>query len=122
MSYNFLEPFKFIVAGSLGADFTSRPIEVKEQDNIAIQLHWTGNPNGNFLFQCSTDYKEDTLGNVLNAGNWITLDNEPPVIGVGVGDDAYIDFNQISTSYMRVMFLHISGTGVLTGYISGKGV
>lgn len=122
MSYNFLEPFKFITGGSMGATYTSRAIEVKEQDNIAIQLHWTGNPVGSFEFQCSTDYKEDMNGNITNVGNWVTLDNEPPVTSAGMGDDAYIDFNQISTSYMRVVFTRISGTGVLTGYISGKGV
>lgn len=122
MSYNLLESFHFIVATSMGASATSAAIEVKRQDNVGIQLNWTGTPTGTFAVQISADYKVDNNGNVMNAGNWISLPLSPAIAAAGSADVAFIDINQTGAAYIRVVYTRSSGTGVLDGYITAKGV
>lgn len=122
MSYNLLLPTTIFAAVSMATSQTSRVVEIKEQDNIGIQLHWTGSPVGTFDFQISSDHREDINGNVQVAGNWISLALSPAITATGSGDDAYVDLNQMSALYMRVVYTAVSGTGTLTGIAVGKGV
>ena len=122
MSYNLLEPFKFISAHAMNASFTSDPQEIKLQDNIGIQLDWTGTPTGTWAFQISADFKKDINGNILNAGHWISLPLSPAIVAAGAADDAYVDFNQLSAAYIRVVYTAVSGSGTVNGYIVAKGV
>lgn len=122
MSYNLLQPFKLVSAASMGASVTSPPVEVKLQDNVGFQMNWTGSPVGTFSFQVSMDYLADTNGNVVNAGNWITLPVTPAITAAGVPDVAYVDLNQISATYARVVYTRTSGTGSLTIYADAKGI
>lgn len=122
MSYNLLVPFQFVTAQSLGASFISQAQEVKLQDNIGIQLNWTGTPAGAFDFQVSMDYAEDINGNITHQGHWISLVLDPAIVAAGAPDSAYIDFNQLSTPYIRIVYTRTSGTGLLDAYIVAKGV
>lgn len=122
MAYNILTPVTVLSDASMGTDLTSAVVEVKYQDNVGIQLHWTGSPVGDFSVEVSSDYKEDTNGNVENAGHWIALPLSPAITAAGSADDAYIDINQTSAQYIRVMYARTSGTGVLTAIIVGKAV
>lgn len=122
MSYNYLQPFHFITAQSMTTSSTSVAVEIQEQDNIGIQLNWTGTPNGAFTFQVSADHLQDAQGNIQVAGNWITLTLNPTINAVGAADSAYIDFNQLSARYIRVVYTASSSTGTLDGYVTGKGV
>lgn len=122
MSYNLLNPVHIITAQSLGTSTTSAPVEVKLQDNIGVQLHWTGAPVGAFTFQVSMDYRQDQEGNVVNAGNWVTMPVSPAIAAAGSADDAYVDLNQISAPYMRIVYTRTSGTGTLDAYVNGKGI
>lgn len=122
MAYNLLKPVAIWTAHSMTVDTTSSIVEIKNQDNIGIQLHWTGTPAGAFDFQISSDYSQDTEGNVQNVGNWISLTLSPAISASGAGDDAYVDLNQMSAQYVRVVYTATSGAGVLTGLVVGKGV
>jgi hypothetical protein len=124
MSYNLLKPVTLFVTGntSMAGSLTSDVVEIQNQDNIGVQLHWTGTPAGSFAFQVSSDYREDAEGNVQVAGNWVPLTVSPAISASGSGDDAYVDFNQLSALYMRVVYTRSSGSGTLTGIIVGKGV
>lgn len=122
MSYNRLSSVPIIVSGDMSASLSSSIIEVKLQDNIGIQLNWTGTPTGTFDVQVSDDYFRDFMGNVINAGNWITLTLSPAIIASGAADKAFIDINQTGASYMKVIYTRVSGTGTLNGFMSGKGV
>lgn len=122
MAYNLLIPYKIIDAVSMAASVTSSIAPIQEQDNIGVQLHWTGSPVGAFTIEVSMDHKQDSQGNVQVAGNWISLTLDPTITASGSGDDAYIDLNQLSAPYVRVVYTRTSGTGSLTAYITGKGV
>lgn len=123
MSYNLLAPVHIITAGDMSlASITSPAVEIKLQDNVGIQLDWTGTPTGSFDFQISIDHKEDINGNVQVAGHWISLVLDPAIAASGSTDDAYVDFNQLSASYIRVVYTKDSGTGVLNVLATAKGV
>ncbi len=125
MAYNLLKPVQLFAAGnqSMAGSLTSAVVEVRNQDNIGIQLHWTGTaPVGTFSFEISSDYLVDIEGNVQNAGNWIALTVSPAIAAAGAGDDAYVDFNQLSAQYIRVKYTRTSGTGTLTGIAVAKGI
>lgn len=125
MSYNLLKPVTLFISGNQAMSpsaITSTAVEIQNQDNIGIQLHWTGTPTGAFAFQVSSDYRVDIEGNVQNAGNWIALTLNPAIAAAGSADDAYVDFNQLSALYIRVVYTPSSGTGTLTGIAVGKGV
>jgi len=122
MSYNLLYPVHIIVAQSMASSITSNPVEIENQDNVGIQLHWTGAPVGTFSAQISSTYSQDINGNVLNAGQWVTLPLSPAITASGSPDDAYIDLNQMSALYVRIVYNFTSGTGTLDTYIVAKGV
>jgi len=122
MSYNLLLPVHVITAGDMSGSLTSQVVEVKNQDNVGFQLHWTGTPTGTFSFQVSSDYFQDINGNVVNAGHWITLPVTPAITASGSGDDAYVDLVQISAMYARVVYTSSSGAGTLDAIAVAKGV
>lgn len=122
MAYNNLFPVKIIDAASMGASVTSTLAFVQYQDNVGIQLNWTGTPTGTFTVQVSVDHAQDTLGNVTVAGNWVTLTLSASITAAGSADTAYIDLNQLSAPWARVVYTRTSGTGTLNGYITAKGV
>lgn len=122
MSYNLLKPYHLIKAVSMASSITSTPVENQYQDNVGIQLTWTGSPTGPFSVQVSVDYAIDNQGNVTNAGNWVTLTLSAPIAAIGSPDTAYIDLNQLTAPYYRVVYTASSGTGTLDSYIIGKGV
>lgn len=122
MAYNLLLPVHIIVAGSMGGNITSSPVEVKNQDNIGLQFNWTGSPVGVFTIQISMDYKQDIEGNVMVTGNWVTIPVSPSIAAAGSADSAYVDINQTSAQYMRIVYTRTSGTGTLDAFIDGKGV
>ncbi len=122
MSYNVLYPVQVFNSVSMATSSTSHAVEVINQDNIGIQLHWTGTPTGTFSVQVSSDYSQDYLGNIQNAGHWIALPLSPAITAAGSPDDAYIDLNQLSAMYVRVVYTAVSGSGTLTGYVVAKGV
>lgn len=122
MAYNVIKPVKIFDAVAMTASRTSEVIEIMDQDNVAIQLNWTGAPVGTFSFQISNDYVEDDRGNVLNQGNWITLPLSPAISAAGSPDQALVDLNQMGAAYVRVVFNFTSGSGTLNGFLTAKGI
>lgn len=122
MSYNLLQPFKIVTAGNMSGSITSAIAEVKLQDNVGFQLKWSGAPVGSFAFQVSMDHLQDSKGNVTVPGNWVSLPVSPAITAAGTPDDAYVDLNQVSATYVRVVYTRVSGTGVLDIFVDGKGV
>lgn len=122
MAYNILFPFHFLVSGDMSGNITSSVLEIREQDNIGFQLSWTGAPVGAFSVQVSVNHRQDGVGNVTVPGTWVTIPNSPSVSASGSPDGAYIDINQISAPYIRIIYSRVSGSGVLDGHVIGKGV
>lgn len=122
MAYNLLRPFKVITNGNMASSLTSEVVEIQQQDNISVQLKWTGTPTGTFEFQVSNNYLKDPIGNVQNPGDWITLAVTPAITASGSPDDALVDLNQMGSSFLRVVFTRSGGTGVLNVWVTGKGI
>ena len=123
MAYNLLFPKSIITAGNMAsASITSSVVEIRNQDNVGIQLSWTGTAVGTFAVQISINHAEDANGNVTVAGDWVALPLSPTIAAAGSADSAIIDLNQMSASYIRVVYTRSSGTGTLNAYITAKGV
>lgn len=122
MAYNLLKPVQAVKDEVMSSNITSAVVEIELQDNIGIQMEWTGTAAGTFDVQISANYREDINGNVQNPGTWTSLTLSPTIAAVGSPDTAYIDLNQLSAPYIRVVYTRSSGTGVLNVNIVGKGV
>jgi len=122
MAYNLLKPVQIFTAQSMGVTLTSGAVEVRNQDNIGIQLHWTGTPTGTFAVQVSANHNEDINGNILTAGNWVSIPLLPAIAAAGAADDAYIDLNQLSAAYIRIVYTRTGGAGSLDAFVTAKGV
>lgn len=122
MAYNILYPVQAKIGGDMSANVTSDVVEIRQQDNVGVQLNWTGSPVGTFYFQVSMDYMKDIYNNVVNPGNWVTLTVTPGIAASGTPDSAYVDLNQLSAPYLRVIYVASSGTGSVDILISAKGV
>lgn len=119
---NILTPFKIVNAVSMAASITSTITNTQYLDNVGIQGTFTGAPTGAFSVQISADHAEDANGNVTVTGNWVTLTLSPAPTASGSGDSFYIDLNQLSAPWIRLVYTRTSGTGSLTAYITAKHV
>jgi hypothetical protein len=123
MAYNITPPVKILTDGDMSlASLTSSVFETKLQDNIGIQVNFTGTPTGAFAVQVSLDYEVATGGRVLNPGTWNSLPLSPAVTASGSAGSAYIGINQLAAPYVRVVYTRTSGSGTLQIYGTGKGV
>lgn len=120
---NTLQTFRNIIAGDMSqATITSAVSNIQFLDDIGIQLNFTGTPTGTFAVQVSIDYAQDSQGVVTNAGNWIGITLSPAPVASGSADQIFIDIQQISAPWIRVVYTKTSGTGTLNGYISAKAI
>ncbi len=123
MAYNLLRPLTLLSAVSMSTDITSVAVEIKNQDNIGVQLNWTtADAIGAFSIQISSDHVQDLEGNIQTPGNWISLPLSPGISSAGNSDTAYVDLNQMSAQYMRVLYTRTSGSGTVTAIVVAKGV
>lgn len=119
MSKKVLPRFQIITSGSMGASITSAVTNIQYIDNIGIEIYVSaGSPVGTYAVQVSADYQQDAAGNVVNAGNWVSLSfSTAPDTTV---NPIYLDMNQLSAPYIRLVYTRTSGTGTLQAYITGK--
>ena len=118
--YTYEDPL--LTAASMAASITGTPININFMDNVGIQLKWTGaNPIGAITFQVSLDYDINTP----TLGTWTTIQLTPgnnlTVSPAGTPDNAYVDLNQLSASWIRVVYTTAGGSvGALTANIAAK--
>lgn len=119
-----LKRYKMVTAGDMStASITSPVTNIEWLDNIGVQLNWTGSPVGNFQVQVSMDYDQDINGNVINAGNWVAILLQPANsvnAPTSLGSPIYIDLNQLSAPWIRVVYARTSGSGSLNAFITAK--
>lgn len=120
MSSKSLPSFQIITNGAMTgtATITSPVTDIRNLDNVAIELVWTGTPNGTFAVQGSLDYNI-TNG---NAGTWVSLTLTPSPAAAGAAGSILLDLNQLSFPYIRTTYTNVSSTGTLQAYIAGKAV
>ncbi len=106
------------------ATLTSAITATQMVDNIGYQLTWTGSPTGTFAFQISQNYEPGRSPNSepANAGDWVTLTVSPAITASGSPDTAYVDLNQMSAPYCRVVYTRASGTGTLNIFVTAKAI
>ena len=118
---NALLKYAIISSGDMStASITSAVTNIEYLDNIWIQLNFTGTPTGTFAVQVSGDYSQGTGGTVLNAGNWTDLTLSTSPVASGAASTIFIDMNQISAPWIRVVYTKTSGTGTLNAFIGAK--
>ncbi len=118
---NALLKFQTITAGDMSlASITSQVTNIQFLDNIGVQLNFTGSPVGTFAVQISADHAQDAEGNVTVAGNWIALTLSPAPVASGSSNSIYIDMQQLSAPWIRVVYTKTSGTGTLNAFICAK--
>lgn len=116
-----LKKYQIISAGDMSqASITSAVTTIDLLDDIAIQLNFTGAPIGTFQVQISTDYAQDTFGNVTVAGNWIPYPLAPAPVAAGSANQIMVYLELVPPSYIRTVYTKTSGTGTLNAFISGK--
>lgn len=113
-----INSFEIIVAGSMAANITSPAQEVRYEDNIGVQLIWTGTPVGVFDIQVSLDYNPNTHV----AGTWTSLTLSNSIAPAGSASSGYIDLNQLSAPYFRIVYTRTSGAGSLNAWVTAKAV
>ncbi len=119
---NTLDVYQNIKAGDMSGNITSPATNIQFLDNVGLQLNFTGSPTGTFAVQVSADHIQDSQGNIQVAGNWVSLSLSPSPAATGSGNQIYIDLNQLSAPYVRVVYTFSSGTGTLNSFIVGKAV
>lgn len=119
------KPYQVITNGDMSAAMlTSIYTNIQGLDNVGYQGTFTGAPVGTFSVQISMDYQPGTSPNSLpaNAGNWITLPLNPAITASGTGDSFYIDLNQMSAPWIRLVYTKTSGTGTLNAFVVAKAI
>lgn len=107
----------------MASTITSSVTNINYLDNIGIQLNNSGSPSGAFAVQISADYAQDEFGNVQNAGNWTALTLSPaPTVSAGSPSTIYIDMNQLSAPWIRVVYTPSGGSGTLNAFITAKAI
>ena len=127
---NILKQFKIVDAGDMSqASITSAVTCIQFLDNVGIQLNFSGAPVGDFEIQVSADYEQNPNGSVINAGNWAPLALsylsggsfvDSFDIPTSVGSPIYLDLNQLSAPFIRIVYTKTSGSGSLDAFITAK--
>lgn len=130
--------FVYSVPITIGTDMsqtlTSKPFDVRHLNNVAVQVAWTGNPQGKFHLESSLDfmpeggYNSGKLGvespNPKNAGTWTDVSDTVDVTGATAGNKIF-QLQHIGLMFLRLRYVPdvASAGGVLSlAIFGGKGL
>lgn len=106
--------FSGVVGGIMTGtnSISSESTDIRNQDNVGLDISWTGTPVGTISVQCSVD-------NVTFRD--LTFD---PVLAQPAGSAGgyLVNLNQVPFIYVRVAYTNASGVGVLLANIVAKDV
>lgn len=103
-----------INAMSMGASITSDAVLIQFEDNIGIQVKWTGTPTGTLDVQVSMD--------PTNLG-WQSVPFTPtPTQPAGSSGSDWYEITQTPGGYVRLVYTRASGSGSLYAKIAAKSV
>jgi hypothetical protein len=100
------------VAVSGAQTHTTPPSNLDLYDNVSYQVVWTGTPVGTIQVDVSNDYNPQ-----LNTGTWTDITAQltpPPVNPSGSAGNHAIDLHQLPFAYVRLRYVHASGSGQVT--------
>lgn len=115
---NVLLPKHILVDGDMSLDAESSVIDGTYQDNIGLQIEWTGSPTGTISIQASIDYDAR-----FNTGTFYEL-SFSPALGqpAGAADGYLVNLNQLPFPFYKVSYDAAGGTGVLNVWVTSKEV
>jgi hypothetical protein len=108
---------------SMASNITSSVIQLEYNWGYAVQANYStsGTLGGTFQLQASCDYAIDFIGNVQNAGNWVTITNSPYTI-TGAGTYIWNIDRNANYPYARLTYTAAGGdTGTLFSIVTSKG-
>lgn len=113
MAFNLILPNHIVISGDMSqTTVSSTAITVSYQDNVGIQVTWTGTPTGVIEVDGSND-----------GTNFYSLTFNPAISQpAGVAGGFLLDINQFPFAYIKLLYTKTSGTGVLDAYLVAKGV
>jgi len=94
------------------ATLESKHVDISCMDNIGLQIVWTGTPTG--TLECDVS---------LDQVSWIPLTFNPAINQpAGASGTLYLDLNQLSAMWLRVVYTRVSGSGTLNVQEASKSV
>jgi hypothetical protein len=115
------ERIQIVAAQSMAADITSLVVPIPYYAGYSVQANYatSGTLGGVLALQASDDHQEDPEGNVLHAGNWVTITNTPVTL-TGAGSYMW-NVTTANYSYFRLIYTHLGGdSGTLNAYCTIK--
>lgn len=113
---NVLMPKRIIVDGDMSGDLDSIVLSSQFQDNVGLQVEWSGSPTGTITVEASVDYDP-----IDQSGTFYALTFNPTLTQpAGVADGYLINLNQLPFSYYKVAYARTGGTGTLNVYTTSK--
>jgi hypothetical protein len=108
------------VSGAMVSSFNMRPIYLGHIAHYAIQLIFTGSPNGNFKLQVSNDpgspFKAGDSAKYSGVTNWTDMANSS--FTITAAGDVMWDVQNAGHLWVRVVWTAVSGSGTLTSAIA----
>ena len=104
---------------SLGASTESAPMNLYKVQGYAIQVTWTGSPDGTFKLQGSCQKGTNQVG--AGVTRWDDISGASQATGGAAGS---VLFNSTSTpgyNWVKLVYTRTSGTGTATAEYSAKG-
>lgn len=115
-------PIHFVTDQSMAVSIVSRAIGLPLYLGYAVQANYTtsGTLGGALSLEASVDHKEDPEGNIIRAGNFVTILNSSVTIS---GAGSYIwNIRDSEYAYFRLRYTPTGGdTGTLNAYCTIKG-
>lgn len=103
-------------AASLGADWASRPVWLGHIAQFAVQLVFTGTPDGSFKLQASNDVGHINAGGSVpqyaGVANWTDVANS--TVLVTAAGDVMWNVENAGYEWVRVVYVRTASTGSLT--------
>jgi len=116
---NVLLPKHVLVNGDMTGNLESDVIDAKFQDNIGLQVEWTGTPSGTIKVEASVNHNLS----VENQGTFYALTFDPVLAQPAGGAGGYlINLNQLPFAFYKVTYEATGGTGTLNVYACSKEV
>lgn len=110
----------FVTAQSLGADFTSDPIQIEQYFGYAITAVCTGaSADGTIKLQGSVDPAQNPLGSTPTPVTFVDIGGSTGTIS-GATNVLY-NVSNVYYNWVRLVFTRSSGTGSITATINAKG-
>ena len=105
-------------SGATSFDTKLNPTCLDYQDNVSLQIYWTGSLVGEIQVFVSNDNVSPKLGQTVT--NWSQLDFGSTLTVDGTHTDMLININQNSFSFIAIGYVATSGTGNITAQLTSR--